>query len=96
MIEVVAAVAAAVISVAAVAVGNFNKRSNEGREAVIRLTESVNTVAVRLDELHTDLKQDSREIFKRLSGCEQRLIRLETGYGVYKRRSSDISESPES
>ena len=96
MIEVVAAVAAATLSVAAMAVGNFNKRSNEGREAVIRLTESVNTVAIRLDELHTDLKQDSREIFRRLGSCEQRLARLESSVGGIYGRGSAYFEGQES
>lgn len=59
------------------AFGSSNKRNSEGREAVIRLTEAVNTVAARLDELHVDLKVERRETFSRLNECEQRVSRLE-------------------
>lgn len=55
----------------------FTRRSSEGREAVIRLTEAVNTVAARLDELHVDLKADRRETFTRLNDVEQRVAKLE-------------------
>jgi hypothetical protein len=54
-----------------------SRRNNEGREAVIRLTEAVNTVATRLDELHVDLKADRREFFSRLNDVEQRVAKLE-------------------
>jgi len=54
-----------------------SRRNNEGREAVIRLTEAVNTVASRLDELHVDLKADRRETFTRLNDVEQRVAKLE-------------------
>ena len=90
MIEVVAAISAASISILAMCVGNFSKKTSESRDAVIRLTESVNTVAIRLDEIHTDLKTDSREMFRRLNSCEQRLVRLETGAIIrFNRRASD-------
>jgi flagellar hook-associated protein FlgK len=58
-------------------VTGVNRRNNEGREAVIRLTEAVNTVANRLDELHVDLKADRRETFTRLNDVEQRIAKLE-------------------
>ncbi len=58
----------------------FSRRSNEGREAVIRLTEAVNTVASRLDELHVDLKADRRETFSRLNDVEQRVAKLEARF----------------
>lgn len=77
MIEVLAAITGASISVAALGFGSFSKRNAEGREAVIRLTEAVNTVAARLDELHVDLKVERRETFQRLNECEQRISRLE-------------------
>lgn len=77
MIELFAAIAGASITVAAMGLGSANKRNFEGREAVIRLTEAVNTVATRLDELHVDLKVERRETFSRLNTCEQRLAKLE-------------------
>jgi len=77
VIEVLAAVTGASITVAAMGVTGVNRRNNEGREAVIRLTEAVNTVANRLDELHVDLKADRRETFTRLNDVEQRIAKLE-------------------
>lgn len=77
MIEVLAAATGASITVAAMGLTGASRRSNEGREAVIRLTEAVNTVASRLDELHVDLKADRRETFTRLNDVEQRVAKLE-------------------
>ena len=77
MVEVLAACVGASISVAAMGAMGFTRRNNEGREAVIRLTEAVNTVANRLDELHVDLKADRRETFSRLNDVEQRVAKLE-------------------
>lgn len=54
-----------------------NRRNNEGREAVIKLTEAVNTVANRLDDLHVDLRADRKETFSRLGDVEQRVAKLE-------------------
>lgn len=77
MIEIWAAVLGASVSVMAMGASGFSRRNTEGREAVIRLTEAVNTVAARLDELHVDLKADRRETFTRLNDVEQRLAKLE-------------------
>ena len=77
MIEILAAVTGASISVAAMGAMGSSRRTNEGRDAVVRLTEAVTNVANRLDELHVDLKADRRETFTRLNECEQRLARLE-------------------
>jgi hypothetical protein len=77
VIEILAAVTGASISVAAMGAMGANRRTNEGRDAVVRLTEAVTNVANRLDELHVDLKADRRETFTRLNECEQRLARLE-------------------
>jgi hypothetical protein len=77
VIEILAAVSGASITVAAMGAAGFTKRNNEGRDAVVRLTEAVTNVANRLDELHVDLKADRRETFTRLNECEQRLARLE-------------------
>jgi hypothetical protein len=54
-----------------------SRRNNEGREAVIKLTEAVNTVANRLDDLHVDLRADRKETFSRLGDVEQRVAKLE-------------------
>jgi hypothetical protein len=77
MIEVIAAVAGASISVAAMGAMGFSRKSDEARDAVIRLTSAVEHIATQLEVLHTDIKDDRRETFARLNGVEQRVTRLE-------------------
>lgn len=60
--------------------GSSSRRNHEGREAVIRLTSAVESVAARLDELHVDLKADRREFFARLNDVEQRVAKLEARF----------------
>lgn len=77
MIEVIAAVAGASISVAAMGAMGFTRRSDEARDAVIRLTSAVEHIATQLEVLHKDMKEDRRETFGRLSTVEQRVSKLE-------------------
>ena len=77
MIELVAAVAGASISVAAMGAMGFSKRNDEARDAVIRLTAAVEHIATQLEVLHVDIKEDRRETFQRISGVEQRVATLE-------------------
>ena len=77
MIELIAAVAGASISVAAMGAMGFTKRNDEARDAVIRLTAAVEHIATQLEVLHTDIKSDRKETFTRLSGVEQRVATLE-------------------
>lgn len=77
MIEVAAAAVGAALTAATMAFGSMGKRANEGRDAVIRLTAAVENVAVRLEELHVDIKADRRETYSRLNGLEQRVAKLE-------------------
>jgi hypothetical protein len=77
VIEILAAVTGASISVAAMGAMGSSRRTNEGRDAVVRLTEAVNTVASRLDDLHVDLRADRKETFSRLGSVEQRVAKLE-------------------
>jgi hypothetical protein len=77
VIEVLAAITGASISVAFLGMSSASRRNNEGREAVIKLTEAVNTVANRLDDLHVDLRADRKETFSRLGSVEQRVAKLE-------------------
>ena len=77
MIEIVAAVAGASISVAAMGAMGFSRRNDEARDAVIRLTSAVEHIATQLEILHTDIKDDRKETFKRLNGVEQRVTMLE-------------------
>jgi len=77
MIEVVAAIAGASISVAAMGAMGFSRKSDEARDAVIRLTSAVEHIATQLEVLHTDIKEDRKEMFNRLNITEQRITKLE-------------------
>jgi hypothetical protein len=77
MVEVVAAIAGASISVAAMGAMGFSRRSDEAREAVIRLTSAVEHIATQLEVLHIDIKEDRKETFTRLNTVEQRVTKLE-------------------
>jgi outer membrane murein-binding lipoprotein Lpp len=77
MIEVLAAVAGASISVAAMGAMGFSKRNDQARDAVIRLTAAVEHIATQLEVMHTDIRADRKETFSRLNGVEQRVATLE-------------------
>jgi hypothetical protein len=77
MIEVVAAIAGASISVAAMGAMGFGKRNDEARDAVIRLTASVEHIAEQLTVIHTDMRDANRETYTRLNSVEQRVSKLE-------------------
>lgn len=77
MVEILAAVAGASISVAAMAFTGITRRSNESRDAVLRLTMAVEAVASKMEELHIDFKSDRKEVFGRLNSMEQRIAKLE-------------------
>jgi hypothetical protein len=77
MIEVLAAVAGAAITAAAMGLGGFAKRNDEARTAVIRLTTSVEHIATQLEVIHTDMREANRETYTRLNSVEQRVSKLE-------------------
>ena len=77
MIEIVAAVAGASISVAAMGAAGASRRNEEARDAVVRLTAAVEHIATQLEVLHADMKEDRKETFGRLSTVEQRVSKLE-------------------
>lgn len=77
MIEVLAAVAGASITWAAMGSMGFSRRNDEAREAVIRLTAGVENIATQLQILHTDIKDERREVLSRIGSVEQRVSRLE-------------------
>ena len=90
MIEVLAAVAGASISVAAMGAFGIGKRNDEARTAVIRLTTSVEHIATQLEQIHTDMREANRETFGRLNLVEQRVSKLEaaTSWDGNDRRSN--------
>lgn len=78
MVELIAAVVGASIGVAGLSASAFNKRNNESRDAVIRLTMAVESIAGKLEELHQDMKSDRKEIYGKLSNHDHRLTLLES------------------
>lgn len=77
MVELVAAIAGASISAAAMGAMGFSRRNDEARNAVIRLTAAVEHIATQLEVLHTDIKDDRKETFMRLNQIENRVSKLE-------------------
>ncbi len=77
MVEIIAAVVGASIGIAGVSATGFSRRNSESREAVIRLTMAVESIAGKLEELHQDMKEDRREMYSKLNNHDVRLASLE-------------------
>jgi len=77
VIEIYAAILGASIGIAGMSVSGFTKRTSESREAVIRLTAAVESIAGKLEELHQDMKADRKEIYTRLNAHGERITVLE-------------------
>ena len=77
MIEIYAAILGASIGIAGMSVSGFTKRTSESREAVIRLTAAVESIAGKLEELHPDMRADRKEIYTRLNEHGNRITVLE-------------------
>jgi len=78
VIEIYAAVLGASIGIAGMSVSGFTRRTNESREAVIRLTAAVESIAGKLEELHQDMKADRKEIYTKLNEHGNRITLLES------------------
>lgn len=77
MIEIYAAILGASIGIAGMSISGFTKRTSESREAVIRLTAAVESIAGKLSELHLDMKADRKEVYTRLNEHGERISVLE-------------------
>ena len=77
MIEVLAAVAGASISGAAMGAMGFSRRNDQARDAIIRLSSAVEHIATQLEAMHSDIRDDRRETYTRLNSVEQRVSKLE-------------------
>ena len=69
-------------------VSGFSRRTSESREAVIRLTAGVESIATKLEDLHQDMKaekvqanMDRKEIYERLNQHGNRISLLENKNG---------------
>ena len=81
MIEIYAAILGASIGIAGMSISGFTKRTSESREAVIRLTMAVESIAGKLEELHQDMKEDRKTIYSRLNHHDSRITVLENKKG---------------
>ena len=81
MIEIYAAILGASIGIAGMSISGFTKRTSESREAVIRLTMAVESIAGKLEELHQDMKEDRKTIYSRLNSHDSRITVLENKKG---------------
>lgn len=77
MVEIAAAIVGALVAASAMGVGSASRRAVDGRDAVIKLTAAVENVALRLEELHVDIKADRKETYNRINSLEQRVAKLE-------------------
>jgi len=80
VVEILAAITGASISVAAYAFTGIARRNAQSHDSVLRLTMAVESVASKMEELHLDFKSQSREVFGRLNQMEQRLAKLEAKF----------------
>jgi hypothetical protein len=85
VIEIYAAILGASLGIAGMSVSGFTRRTSESREAVIRLTAGVESIATKLEDLHQDMKaekiqanMDRKEIHERLNDHGNRITVLET------------------
>jgi len=78
VIEIYAAILGASIGIAGMSVSGFTRRASESREAVIRLTSAVESIAGKLEELHQDMKADRKEIYTKLNEHGNRITLLES------------------
>ena len=77
MIELLAAVTGASISVAAMGLMGRSNRAQRQQVAVVRLTSAVEHIATQLEVMHLDLREERKEFFGRLNNVEQRVSKLE-------------------
>tara|TARA_Y100000385_G_C12817815_1_gene519009 strand:- start:426 stop:692 length:267 start_codon:yes stop_codon:yes gene_type:complete len=88
VIEIYAAILGASIGIAGMSVSGFSRRTSESREAVIRLSAGLESIATKLEDLHQDMKaekvqanMDRKEIYERLNQHGNRISLLENKNG---------------
>ncbi len=77
MIEVIAAAVGVAFGASLQSIGTVNSRYREGREAVVRLTLAVETLADRFEEMHQDIKADRDRYINKMGAMETRLTKIE-------------------
>ncbi len=77
MVEILAAVAGASITVAGISLTSVSKQGQESRESLVRLATAVESLTSRLDALHADIKSKDSEVFNRIGALERSVAKLE-------------------
>ena len=77
MVEILAAVSGASITLAGIGISGMNRQNQQDRVSMVRLATAVENLTNRLDVLHADIKNKDAEVFARLSSVEQSIARLE-------------------
>lgn len=77
MVEILAAVAGASITVAGVSISSLSRQGQESRESLVRLATAVESLTSRLDVLHADIKSKDSEVFNRIGALERSVAQLE-------------------
>jgi hypothetical protein len=77
MIEILAAVAGASLSWAAMGSMGRSNRAQSQQEAVVWLPSAVEHIATQLEVMHLDMRESRKETFGRLNSVEQRVSKLE-------------------
>lgn len=77
MIELMAAIAGAMIGLSGYAAGSIIKKSGEEREAIVKLTIGIEYIGTELAAIRADMRGDRSEIYGRLGNAEQRISVLE-------------------
>ena len=77
MVEILAAVAGASITVAGISLTSVSKQGQESRESLVRLATAVESLTGRLDVLHADIKSKDSEVFNRIGALERSVAQLE-------------------
>ena len=75
--EVIAAIAGAIIGIAGMSASRMIRRSGENRDVITKLSVGVEHIGQELTALRNDMKEDRHEIFGRLNNAEQRISALE-------------------
>ena len=72
------------MGMAGMSVSGFSRRTSQSREAVIRLSAGLESIATKLEDLHQDMKAekvqaklDRKEIYERLNEHGNRLLIIE-------------------
>ena len=77
MVELVAAIAGAMIGVAGMSAGSLIRRSGQNRDVITKLSMGIEHIGSQLQAMREDMKEDRHEVFGRLNDAEQRLSALE-------------------